>query len=100
MALMQAVDSPAFRMYWQPNQWRTEEENLAYITLLKPYIDQVHAFNWAGGEKYPLAQGQKQWQKYLELLPQNSALLLEFMPDDRIESLKTEAEALRKIAGE
>ena len=100
LALMQAVDSPAFRMYWQPNQWRTEEENLAYINLLKPYIDHVHAFNWSGGERYPLAQGQKQWQKYLELLPQNSVLLLEFMPDDRIESLKTEAEALRKIAGE
>lgn len=100
LALMQAVDSPAFRMYWQPNQWRAEEENLAYIEHLKPYIRYVHAFNWAGRERYPLAQGQKLWKKYLERLPQNTALLLEFMPDNRIESLNAEAEALRRIAGE
>lgn len=100
LALMQAVDSPAFRMYWQPNQWRTEEENLAYIELLKPYIEHIHVFNWAGNQRYPLGQAQEQWQKYLELLPRHSALLLEFMPDDRVESLTAEAEALRKVAGE
>lgn len=100
LALMQAVDSPVFRMYWQPNQWRTEEENLAYAQLLRPYIDHVHVFNWTGSEKYPLAQAQDQWQKYMALLPLHSALLLEFMPDGQIETLKTEAEALRKIVGE
>jgi sugar phosphate isomerase/epimerase len=100
LALMQAVNSPAFRMYWQPNQWRTEEENLAYIKLLKNYIEHIHVFNWAGKEKYPLDQAQEQWQKYLALLPRHSALLLEFMPDDRVESLNVEAEALRKVAGE
>ena len=26
--VMQTVDSPAFRMYWQPNQYRTIEENI------------------------------------------------------------------------
>ena len=30
LELMQAVNSPAFRMYWQPNQRRTVEENVAY----------------------------------------------------------------------
>jgi len=29
--LMQAVASRHFRMYWQPNQYTTEEENLAYL---------------------------------------------------------------------
>ena len=100
LELMQTVNSPAFRMYWQPNQRRTEEENMAYAQLLKPYIGHVHAFNWSENERYPLAHGEAQWKKYLKLLPEDSALLLEFMPDDRIESLKTEAEALRKIAGE
>ena len=32
--LMQAVDSPNFRMYWQPNQLKSEEENLSFFYKL------------------------------------------------------------------
>lgn len=100
LALMQAVDSPAFRMYWQPNQLRTEQENLAYAKLLNPYIVHVHAFNWTCNERFPLAEAYEQWQNYRKVLPAGATMLLEFMPDDRIESLKAEADALRKIVGE
>ncbi len=105
LALMKAVDSPAFRMYWQPNQLRTPEENLAYAKLLAPWTTHVHVFNWdcpGGGplEKYPLAGSIELWRAYLAQLPGDRALLLEFMPDDKLETLKTEAEALRKIVGE
>ena len=37
------------------------------------------------------------YRSYLEKLNITKPLLLEFMPDDKIESLKTEADALRKI---
>lgn len=105
LALMEAVNSPSFRMYYQPNQLRTTEENTAYARLMAPYTEHVHVFNWDcpnGGplEKYPLADGVSQWTRFLEALPGERTLLLEFMPDDRLESLKTEADALRKIAGE
>lgn len=105
LALMEAVHSPAFRMYYQPNQLRTPEENVAYARLLAPYTEHVHVFNWDcpnGGslERYPLAEGVSRWKRYLAELPGDRSLLLEFMPDDRLESLKTEADALRKIAGE
>lgn len=102
LALMRAVDSPAFGMYWQPNQLRTVEENLAYAALLAPWTRHVHVFNWDcpnGGslEKYPLAQAVDTWKAYLEKLPGDRALLLEFMPDNRLESLSAEAAALKTI---
>lgn len=105
LALMEAVHSLAFRMYYQPNQLRTPEENIACARLLAPYTEHVHVFNWNcanGGslERYPLAEGVSQWKHYLAELRGDHALLLEFMPDDRLESLKPEADALRMIVEE
>lgn len=117
LELMKVVDSPCFRMYWQPNQFRTEEENRAYIRLLKDYTKHVHVFHWKGQERLPLGEGIPRWKNYLKELDEvdrkpeyigNSldcsgvkhTLLLEFMPDDRLETLQEEAMTLRKIVGE
>lgn len=100
LALMQAVDSRAFRMYWQPNQLRTVDENLAYAKLLAPYTYHVHVFNWTDDgtlRKYPLAEAAETWKAYMAQLPGEHAMLLEFMPDDKLETLAREAEALRAI---
>lgn len=99
-ALMQAVSSPAFRMYWQPDPYRTVEENRAYAALLAPYTEHIHVFHWIGARHLSLAEGIKPWQTYLSVFDGKQRLLLEFMPDDRLESLSTEAEALRKILSE
>ncbi len=95
--LMQAVNSPAFQMYYQLNPYRTVEENIAYAKLLSPYIQGVHVFHWIGNEKFPLADGFAPWQEYLTCLPDDKTLLLEFMPDDCVESLPTEANTLFKL---
>ncbi len=100
LALMETVASPAFRMYWQPNQNRTVRENLEYIQALKPYIDHIHVFQWKGSNKYPLAQGFDEWKAYLAALPKDRTLLLEFMPDNDIESLPAEAKTLGELRGE
>lgn len=97
LALMKAVNSPAFRMYYQPNQFRSEEENIALVRLLAPYIEHVHVFNWEGTNMYPLMEGVDIWKQYLAQLSGDRALLLEFMPDDRVESLPEEAKALSAI---
>ena len=99
VALMEAVDSPRFRMYWQPFQWLDTAGSLAVAAAVAPYTQHVHVFNWAGNQKYPLADGAEAWQAYLRLLPPPRVLLLEFMPDDRIETLPQEASALRQIIG-
>ena len=109
LALMQAVDSPCFRMYWQPNQWRTPAENLQYAQMLREYIVHMHVFFWKGEERFPLREGQELWKNWLRALQtvenpleiqKERALLLEFMPDDRMESLAKEANALRNMAEE
>lgn len=102
LALMKAVNSPSFRMYWQPNQFCATGENLAYARLLAPYTYHVHVFNWScldGGilRKSPLSEALETWKAYIKQLPGNHTMLLEFMPDDNINSLRKEAEALRSI---
>lgn len=97
LALMETVNSSAFRMYWQPNQHCSEAENMEYLTKLKPYIYHLHVFNWKGDKRYSLSSAIEMWKRYLSCLEGERMLLLEFMPDDRIESLHKEADALRQI---
>ena len=97
--LMEYVASPAFRMYWQPNQFRTVDVNISYARNLAPYIHHLHVFQWKGKEKFPLADGKEEWLTYLKQLNGNHYMLLEFMPDNDVASLKTEADTLRDIMG-
>lgn len=97
LAMMQAAGSEHFRLYWQPNQYRTIDENCQYIRELKPWLEHVHVFQWKGAEKYSMAEGREEWAKYLNLLGAPRKLLFEFMPDGKIESLAKEAVVLREI---
>jgi sugar phosphate isomerase/epimerase len=100
LALMEAVASPHFRMYWQPFQWQGEAEHLAYARALAPYVTHLHVFHWRGTGRYPLADAVPAWRSYLAALGGERTLLLEFMPDDALATLPAEAEALRAIAAE
>ena len=98
--LMRDVASPHFRTYWQPFQWRTVEQNLHYLRTLLPYVTHLHVFQWKGAARHSLSEGFGEWQDYLALLQGSHTLLLEFMPDDKLETLGAEASALRAITGE
>ena len=95
--LMQEVNSPCFRMYWQPFQWQTGEENVQNAQRIAPYAMHVHVFNWRGEEKLPLIGAVAEWRAYLKHFPTPRTLLLEFMPNGRIDELVAEAVALKKI---
>ncbi len=97
LELMESVDSPHFQMYWQPNQFRTLDENLEYAEKIAKYVKVIHVFNWEGKNKYPLCEAVEIWQKYLSFFDGSQMLLLEFMPDGNPESLGSEAEALKEI---
>lgn len=103
VSLMEAVDSPAFRLYWQPFQWLDTEGSLAVAKAYAPFAEHLHVFNWQpprmAPTKHPLAEAAEDWRRYLSVFTTPRTLLLEFMPDDRLESLATEAESLRKIIG-
>lgn len=97
LELIHAVNSPNFKMYWQPNQYRTLEENLNYAEKIAHHSEHIHVFNWEKEKRFPLAEAIDIWKKYLTKFNYNKTLLLEFMPDDNINSLQTEADCLRKI---
>lgn len=96
--LMQTVNSKHFRMYWQPNQFRSKEENLEYANLLSLYTEHLHVFNWENKERYPLQKAVKEWKEYIDCFSEDKTLLLEFMPDGEIETLSCEVKALKEIA--
>ena len=99
LELMSEVDSKSFRMYWQPNQYRTAEENLRHIEMTGKYVTAVHAFNWERDKRFPLSEATDVWREYLRHLDGEYPILLEFMPDDNTDSLSAEADALRRITG-
>ncbi len=96
--LMDEINSEHFKMYWQPNQFTTKEENFRYAEAIAKYTKIIHVFNWTPDQWLPLSGGIEVWQEYLSYFDGTQKLLLEFMPDNRIESLKSESDALKKIA--
>jgi sugar phosphate isomerase/epimerase len=98
--LMQTVNSPHFRTYWQPFQWCTAEQNMQYLRALAPYVTHLHVFQWKGDARFPLSDGIDEWREYLSLIDAPHTLLLEFMPNGSLGELSAEAEALENIIGE
>ena len=97
--LMEEICSPYFRMYWQPFQELSAEENLCYAKAIAPYTEYLHVFNWKGDAMLPLGDAVEEWRSYLAAFSTPRTLLLEFMPDGRIESLPAETAALMRITG-
>ena len=100
LELMRAINSPCFRMYWQPFQWQSIEENAAYAKAIAPFTYHIHVFQWKDQEKYSLNEGIAEWRGYLSAFSAPRTLLLEFMPNGTIDELPAQAEALRTIIGE
>ena len=97
--LMKSVNSPNFKMYWQPFQNLEVNENLEMAKTIAPYSEHIHVFNWKGKERFPLKDAKNVWQSYLKEFSYPKVLLLEFMPDDKLSTLTKEADALRDIVG-
>ena len=94
---MEEVDSPHFKMYWQPFQWQTATQNTPNAQALAPFATHIHVFNWKGEDKLPLALAKAEWRAYLAAFPTPRTLLLEFMPNGTLDELAAEATALRQI---
>ena len=96
---IEAVDSPNLKMYWQPNQFKSEKYNLLSAKALAPVTENIHVFHWDSEyKKYPLCEGTYIWEKYLSFFKEKDHnLILEFMHDDRLKTLKSTAETLREF---
>lgn len=98
MRYLAQVNHPAMRMYWQPSQFHSEEYNIETAKTYAPYTEGLHVFQWDASRRYPLSDGKDIWAKYLvPFRAQNRpiGLLLEFMHDDRLETLAETAATLQ-----
>lgn len=97
LELMKAVNSPAFKMYWQPNPDESVENNVAYARMIAEYTVNIHAFHIKGYTPFPLEEGIDEWLQYLPAFNGDHLILLEFMPDKNPDRLEIQANSLRKI---
>lgn len=103
LKFLRDVGRENFKTLWQPNQHHGFEYDLEAVKALLPHTVGVHVFNWVGDrpEKYPLRQNTENWKAYMEILGQIELnYMLEFMPDDKIDSLPHEAETLDRFIKE
>ena len=97
LLLMNTVNSPSFRMYWQPALALSPEENVELAKMLSPFTENIHVFNYHDGARHTLFEVVDTWRAYLREFSTPRTLLMEFLPDNRLETLKTEADALREM---
>lgn len=95
--LMNTVNSPNFRMYWQPALAFSAEENVEMAKILAPYTENIHVFNYHDNARHTLFEVVDRWRMYLKEFSTPRTLLMEFLPDNRLETLSVEADALREI---
>ncbi|MBR5446466.1 MAG: TIM barrel protein [Clostridia bacterium] len=98
LQLLEEVNRPNLKLYWQPNQFRDTAYNLEALRRELPYITNVHVFSWEGKEHFPLAHHEAIWRQYLDILAGSSRdhdLLLEFMHNNEPAQLATDAAVLK-----
>lgn len=96
--LINDVERENFFTYWQPNQFRDYEYNIASLRAVMPYLSNVHVFTWRGHDKFPLDYGENEWKSYIDIIKSSGGthhMLLEFVCDDTVEQFYRDAETLR-----
>ena len=95
------VGRPNLQTFWQPNQFRPLAYNLDALAAVLPFVRTVHVFSWQREKWLPLAAGAEDWKQYLALLKTAPrCYMLEFMHDNRLESLPETAATLREWLAE
>jgi 3-dehydroshikimate dehydratase len=100
--LLDAVDAPNVRTYWQPPVGLPEAEAVAGLTTLLDRVCALHVFSWwPGTTRLPLADRTSLWRAVFAVAAgagRTMDALLEFVPDDAPEVLAGEAGTLRELA--
>ena len=101
--LLEEVGLPELKLYWQPRSGGDFATDLIELDAALPHLAHVHCFHWGPGgwkDRYPLLDGTKEWQAYLEPLRQleeDRYVILEFVKDDSTEQFLEDAQVLRSL---
>lgn len=101
LRLLRAVGRPNVKCYWQPNPELSTQENQRELTLVAPFLQNIHVFHWLqGDERRALAEGAGPWAMYLAAAGAKArALILEFCKGDDQANFADDCAALRALAG-
>lgn len=97
LRLMRLIDCPHVKTYWQPNPDISFAENRREAEAVKPYLCNVHVFQWTQGNvRYPLAEGETVWPAYLRTLGlrADQHAIIEFVKNDSPEQFLADAATL------
>jgi 3-dehydroshikimate dehydratase len=105
LALIQAIDHPNVKLYWQTSNGKSAEYSATVLERVKPYLSHLHVFHWNFGdegiERRPLSDAVETWQRFLQIAQpaagETRALMLEFVRDDSVEQLADDARTLIRL---
>ena len=96
--LMEEIDHPAVRCYWQPPIGAPVEDCLGGLRGILPHLTNVHVYHWdPGAERRPIAEGAEEWRQYLEVVAgtgREHAAMIEFVRDNSEEAFIADAMTL------
>lgn len=101
MQLIEEVNDPDLRIYWQPAVKPLPNEREAALQSLLKSVSHTHVFQWVQGtsQRLALADGQDEWLRYLKILASTGrqhALLMEFVKDDSPEQFLVDAAVMKQ----
>ncbi len=100
--LLDAVNQPNLKTYWQPNPKLSYLQHLSEIRQLRKWLIGFHVFCWKNDEtRCLLEDGSKQWEAYINQADiVDLRLLLEFVKDDNEHNFYRDVNTLKKIIKE
>ncbi|GEM03074.1 xylose isomerase [Halolactibacillus miurensis] len=97
LKLIQAVNQPNVKLYWQPLGSFTKEQQVLDLNMLQSYISHIHVFQWDETfNRYPLDTGESTWLDYIRVLEQSQShlYLMEFVKNDNINQFNQDVQTL------
>jgi sugar phosphate isomerase/epimerase len=99
--LLESVDHPNVRSYWQPPRGYSVDENLAGLDAVLPWLAGLHVFNWdrTTFARLPLVAATSDWIQYLSKAASTGrdlCALIEFVRGDSPEQFLADAATLKQ----
>jgi len=103
--LLRKIDMENVKTYWQPDPSWSVEENLRKLSLVFPWLKNIHVFHWTKENfiRLPLNDGKEKWTEYFEKISElknDTYAVMEFVKDDSVEQFNADAEALKNLINE
>jgi sugar phosphate isomerase/epimerase len=98
--LLQEINRENFRCYWQPPMGMDFNTCLSGLREISSWLSHVHVFHDSAGRLDPLASGEAEWTKYIQVIkaiPGNRYGLIEFVAGESAGQFLEDAQSLIRI---